>query len=113
MGQRVGDLAGNAERVVDRELLLTLDAVAERFPLFERHDIEEESADDTGIEQRNDVRMLETCRDLDFTQKPMGAGGGAQLRSHHLDRDGPMMLQVLGEVDGRHAAATELAVEAI
>ena len=37
--ERVGDLAGDAERVVDRELLVALEPVAERLALHERHDV--------------------------------------------------------------------------
>ena len=33
--------------------------------------------------------------------------------SGHLERDGAVVLQVLGEEDGRHAAAAELALDGV
>jgi len=39
----VGDFPRDAQRLVDRELFLAIEPVAERFPLDQRHDIVEEA----------------------------------------------------------------------
>ena len=40
-----------------------------------------------------------------------GPRSGGKLWVHHLERDGAIVLQVVGEVDRGHAAATELALD--
>src|SRR5204862_2669523 len=63
IAQRVGHLAGYAKRVVDRELLFTIEAVPEGFSLDERHHVVQEiirppvrlSARPTAVVERQDV----------------------------------------------------------
>ena len=50
---------------------------------------------------------------LDLAQEALAAEGGRQLRPEHLDGDLAVVLQVVGEVDHGHAAAPELALEAV
>ena len=45
--------------------------------------------------------------------EPLGAEGGDQLGAEHLQRDPAAVLQVLGEVDRRHASPAELALEPV
>ena len=49
-------------RVVDRKLLLAGQAVAERLALDERHDVVEEAVGLAGVDQPEDVRMLQARR---------------------------------------------------
>ena len=88
-------------------------AVPERLALDVGHDIVEEAVGVAGVEEAEDVRVLQPGRDLDFPGKPVGAEGGGQLGAQHLDRHLAVMLQVLGEVDGGHAALTEFPDDAI
>src|SRR2546425_10004002 len=57
--------------------------------------------------------MSEARRDLDLPQEPLGADRGRELAPEHLDRHLAVVLLVLGEVDGRHAAPAELAVDGV
>ena len=57
--------------------------------------------------------MLQRRGELDLLQEPLAADHRAELRVQHLDRHLAPVLQVLGEVDGGHAALAELALEAI
>ena len=57
--------------------------------------------------------MLEIGGDLDLGEEAVAADDGGQLGVQDLDGDLAAVLQVLGEVDGGHAALAELAVEAI
>ena len=65
------------------------------------------------VEHGHDVRVLQPGGELDLAQEPLGAERCGELRMEHLERDRPVVLQVLGQVDGRHAAAAELAVERV
>ena len=57
--QRVGDLAGDAHRVVDRQLPLALEPRAQRLARDERHDVVQERVGLARVEQRQDVRVLQ------------------------------------------------------
>ena len=54
--------------------------------------------------------MLQSGARRDLTKKPVHAKGGSQLGPQHLQRDSPMMLEVLRQVDGRHPAPAKLAL---
>jgi hypothetical protein len=60
-----------------------------------------------------DVGMLETGDRLDLAQEPLGTDHRGKLGTQHLDRDLPVVLEVLGEVDRRHAALAQLALDRI
>ena len=57
--------------------------------------------------------MLQVRRGLDLGQEPLGAEHRGQLRAQDLERDLAVVPEVLGEVDGRHAAGAELALDAV
>ena len=50
---------------------------------------------------------------LDLAQEPLTAERGAELGMQHLDGDVAIVLEIVREVDGRHAAGAELALDAI
>ena len=57
--------------------------------------------------------MLQVGGGLDLAEEPLGADHGGELGPQHLDRDLAVVLEVLGEVDGGHAALAELALDAV
>src|SRR5438445_12794914 len=63
--------------------------------------------------ERQDVGMAKAGGELDFAQKSVGTERRGELGSQHLDRDRPVVLQVLREVYGSHAATTELPVDVV
>src|SRR5215210_4332557 len=109
--QRGCHFAGNAQRVPDGELALALESLPKRLTLDERHHIVEEPIRRAGVEERQDVGMLEVRRRLDLGQEPLGADHGGQLWAQHLEGHPPVMPQVLSQVDDRHAALAQLALE--
>ena len=111
--ERAGHLGGDPDRVGDGELLLAVEPVAQRLALDERHDVEQVAVGLARVEQRQDVRVLEVGGELDLGQEPLGADHGGELGPKHLERHPPVVADVLGQVDGRHAAGADLAVEAI
>ncbi len=107
IGQRLGHLAGEADRLVDRQLPLALEAGRERLALDHRHHVVEDAALGARIVHRQDVGVAEPRRDLDLAQEPLGAEGLGQLGAHHLDRHLAVVLEVLGQVHRGHAALAQ------
>ena len=54
---------------------------------------------------------LQPRGELDLAQEPLGAQRRGELGAEHLERDLAVVLEVVREVDGRHAAAAELALD--
>ena len=57
--QGTGDFGGDPQRIGDRQLLLPAQPLAQRLAFDVRHDVEEEAVGLAGIEERQDVRMME------------------------------------------------------
>ncbi len=57
--------------------------------------------------------MLQPRRELDLALESLGAEAVGQLRAQHLERHRPVVPEVPGEVDRRHPAAAELALEGV
>jgi hypothetical protein len=94
--QRVGDPRRDAHRLVDGKLSPPVQPLAEALSLDVRHHVEEESIGLAGIEQREDVGVLEGGGGPDLGQEALGAHGGGQLGLQDLHRDAPLVLQVPG-----------------
>ena len=62
----------------------------------------------TGVEKRHDVGMVELRRDLDLLEEPTDRNRRGQLRPQHLDGNAPIVLHVLGQIDGCHPASPKL-----
>ena len=111
--ERRGDLARDADRVVDGELLLAVEPVAQRLALDEGHDVEEVRVHRSRVEERQDVRVLEVRGELDLGEEPLGADHGGELGPQDLERDPPVVSEVCREIDHGHAAGADLAVEPV
>ena len=57
--------------------------------------------------------MLELGADLDLAGEPLGTERGGELGAEHFHRDLAVVLEVLGEIDGGHAALAELALDPV
>ena len=111
--QRRRHLGGDADRVVDRQLLLAIEPRAQRLAVDEGHHVEQLSRRVSRVEQRQDVRMLQAGRDLDLLEEALGADHRRQLGVQHLHRHLAVMARVRREIDGRHPAAAELALDRV
>ena len=85
--ERVGDLAGELERVPERELLFPLQPVPQRLAFHVRHDVVEEARRLRPSRRGQDVGMMEPGGDLDFAEEPLGAERGGELGVQDLDGD--------------------------
>src|SRR5262249_51358881 len=59
------------------------------------------------------IGMLQIRRHPDLGQEPLAAKDGAQLRAEDLERNVAVVAKIAGEVDGRHAAAADLALDLV
>ena len=79
-------------RVVYRKLLLAAQPAAQGFALDEGHDEVGRLAaravvHHAGVEDREDVGMLQPGGELDLAEEPLEPAGPAQIRPDDLDRD--------------------------
>ena len=100
-------------RLVHAELSVAVELRAQRFAVHERHDVIEEAVGLAAVEERENVRMLQVGRGTDLHQKPLGADRGSQLGAQHLPGHASIVLAIVREIDGGHAAFAQLAFEAI
>ena len=57
--------------------------------------------------------MLEIRRSADLGEKTLVADDGGKLRAENLDRDTAMVLEIFGEIDGRHPTLAKLALDTV
>ena len=108
-----GDFGGEADGVGDGEHAFAREAGAQRLAGDERHDVVEQAVGVAAVEQREDVRMLQARGGADLAEEAFAAEGGAEVGMEDLDGDVALVLEVVGEVDGGHAALAEFALEAV
>ena len=111
--ESVGDRRCDPHRIVHRKLLLTVDPRSECFTFHVRHHVEQEAVGFARVVERKDVGMLEVRRRLDLCQETLGTDHGGQLGFEDLERDLAFVLEVVGQVDGGHAAFTQLALDGV
>ena len=108
-----GDFGGDTERVGDGELRLPREPGAKRLPLDVRHDVEHRTLDAAGIEQRENVGMLQFGGRLDLPQEPVDADAHRQLEMHDFDGDLAIVAHIVGEIDVGHAAGADLPLHGV
>ena len=109
--ERARHLLRDRERLLDAELVLAIQLVAQRLAAHERQHVVEEAVRLARIDQREDVRMIEPRRDLDLGEEALGAEHRAELGAEDLEGDLAIELAIAGEVDDGHAAGAELALD--
>ena len=111
--ERAGRLPRDLERVLHRELPLAAEPVAEALALDERHGEPEPAGGLARVEHGEDVGVLQPGGEADLALEPVRPERGGQLGVEHLERHRPVVPEVLGEVDGGHAPAAELALDRV
>src|SRR5215216_4800788 len=110
--ESIGDLAGNADSIVERELLLTSHSGSQRLALDIRHGEPEVPTALARLVDAQDVGMLQPGAVPDLPQEPLGPQHQSQMWMHYLEGDRTIVPQVPGQVDRGHSASTELALDA-
>ena len=111
--ERAGDHAREMQCFVERQLAVAVELRPQRLALDVRHDVVEEAVGLARVMQRQDVGMIEAGGDLDLAEEAVGAERGGELGVEDLERDGAVVLAVVGQVHGGHAAAAELALDVV
>jgi len=116
--ESIGQLARDADGIVQRELPLAGEPLTEGFARDTGHGEPQEpgtsmSLGDAAVEDRDDVGVLEPGGELDLAEESIRTEGSRELWAKQLERDRPIVPQVLGEPDGTHAAAAELTLEEV
>ena len=112
-GERFRGLGQQPHRIRDGQLARAHEPVPQRFAVDVRHHIIEEPAGLARIEHAEYVRMLQPRGDLDLAAEPLGAERRREVGAQHLDRHLAVVLEVFGEIDHRHPALAELALDAV
>ena len=79
----------------------------------EREHVVQKSVSRPGVDERQDVWVVEPSGDLDLGEEPLGAEDRPELGAEHLERDLAVVLEVPGQVDRGHAASPELPLDPI
>jgi len=111
--QRLRHLGRDPDGVADRQLLLAGEPVPERLARDEGHDVEDRALDLTGVEQRQDVRVLQVGGEPDLLKEALGSDHRRQLGPQDLEGDLTVVPQVLCQVHRGHAALPQLPLEAV
>jgi hypothetical protein len=111
--QSVHHLGENLHGVLDRQPAGFGEPLPERLARHEGHAVVVEPVGLAGIEQRQDVRVLQLRGDFDLAEEPVAAQGGGDFRTQHLDRHLAAVLHVLGQVDRGHAARADFPLDAV
>jgi hypothetical protein len=110
--ERLGDASADPHSLLERQRALAGETLAQALAIHHRHRVPEESVGLAGVVHRQDVGVVEPGRGPDLAEEAL-AHVGAELRVEHLERDGAVVPQVVGEVDRRHTAPAQLAVYAV
>ncbi len=87
--------------------------VAEGLSVDEGHHVVQEPVRLTGIDQRENVRVLQLRGDRDLTQKPVATNRRGEVGVEDLDRDHAPMTYIRGAIHRRHTAVADLALDRI
>ena len=113
VAQGVCHFPRNLERIGQRELPLAAEPLAQTLALHIRHHIVEQSLCLAGVEEREDVWVLEAGGDSDFSKEAIGAEARHELGSQDLECDPPVVLEVATQIDGGHPPAAELTLNRV
>ena len=108
VGERVRHLGKDPHHLIDREFAPLGQSVPEGDPLHVRHHVVEEPVGLTGVEEGEDVRVLQPRGHLDLAEEAFAAERGGEVGTEDLHRHPAAMLDILGQVDGGHPPGAEL-----
>ena len=111
--QGFSDFPGDPNCVLDWQLTFPPQPIPQALAFDVRHGVPQALASFTGVEHGQDVRVVEPGREADFPEEPLWAERSAELGMKHLERHRAVVLQVAGEENGGHPAASELTLDGV
>ncbi len=113
VAERVRHLARDLNGILDRELALTRQPLAQGFLLDVGHDVVEKTVCFAGVDEAQDVGVVESGQDSDLAQEALRTHALRQIRMQDFQRDLAGVLHVEGEVDRSHPAAADLRLDLV
>ena len=107
------DFVDDAQRLVDRKLVLPVQPVAQGAAGDIRRHVVEGAVRFTRVDERNDVRMGQLGGDADLAKEALGAYRSGEFMLQDLDRNLALVLPLLGQVHGRHTTLAEYALDRV
>ena len=98
--ESIRDLGGQPHAFGGRDAAVAVQTIAQRLALDERHNEEKRAVRLTRVVHRQDVRVLQIGGDGDLVAEPLDRDAGRKLRTQHLERDGPFVVQVARKEHG-------------
>jgi hypothetical protein len=95
--ERMSGFHRDADGFLYRQLMFSTQPLAQRFTLDIGHGIPQVSCGLARVVHREDVRMLQLRRELNFSLKALGAHRSAQLQVQDLERSCGGEVQVMGK----------------
>ena len=111
--QRARHCDTDAHRVVHWKLSLALEATPERLAFYVRHGVVEKAACLAGVEQRQEMRMLQVGHHTDLGEKTLWPQDRPEFGKERLERDSAIMPEIPRQVYGGHAAAAKFALDLV
>ncbi len=111
--QRVGDLPGDPHGILHRESPLSLEPVPKTLSLYVWHGVPQRAGGVPRVEHGQNVRVVQASRYADLTQKALDPYPDGEVGMEHFERDGSIVLDVVGKVDRGHASTPELVPDAV
>lgn len=113
VAQCISNFSENLRRFLNRQLTNTGKPCAKILSTDERHRVVEERALRTCGQQRNDVRMLKSCSELNLAAESVDVDSRCEIGREDLDDDLAVQLDIGCNEDTRHSCAAELAIDAV
>ena len=113
VGQRGRHLARDAQRLRNAQLRFLAQPLTQRAARHIGDRVPQAAGGLAGVEHDQDVGVGESSGEPDLAEEPLGAERVGEFRVEDLDRHLTIVLEIVGEVDGGHAALAELALEHI
>lgn len=110
--QRIEHFASDSDPLVNGKLRLSAEPIPETLALQKGHDVVQDATGLPGVEQGENVRMLELGGDPDLPQEPL-APQRAQLTAKHFDSDRPVVLEIPGMEHRSHCSMAELPLDQV
>jgi len=111
--KRAGCVGSDPDSVVHRKLLFTPKAVTEGFAFDIRHREPQLFGSHAGVEDGEDVRMLQPRDQLDLAPEALGSESPRQLGVKNLECHRTIVPQVMGEIDRGHTPTSQLALDMV
>src|SRR5688572_19360507 len=113
MCQRTCNFTRQAQGVLERQGLPPAEQRTQRLPLDAWHHVVEDVAVSAGVEERDDVGVIEVRRYVDLAEEAVASDGSCDVRVQHLDRYITPVLEIVREIHHRHTAPAELTLDSI